>query len=556
MSRSVASLHVHNSNYANSSQIDVLRTLRACIEDYDFPEQSVVPYSSRIWGSLKYEVRNGEIEDTMWATLEVLKAVTTRLKGDDLRDYTLNVIRDCVSDLASAMYCGAAGRLILSVLSASSTSFVLMAASTMTHIKENVRHPKSLTHSQDLLKLLRAVLETRVLLMRVGLSAEDESDFAMIDPIFKNIYAEILKHNLDAVTKDNASEDEVKVAAEAVQAAAVLVCQKQTASPSQEHDPARLLHDTTCAEICDSLLEIILYGCTNRNTQPSGTDELINEATKSLQRATANFSPGFEPFVNRIANEIRKQRAENSTDASAVINDIGPIMAFVACSELPTEPSKGLYQFLYASNMLTSELLTAIDSNANEKVWSSLIAGIHALFRYFKDACSSAVRGGDVAFNKQTWYSDICERYPLLKEIGTTDDVLADVSTSTSPSPVADVFVDYLLSALYIVRLLYIKATAFDTEPKLATSCESDKGQYLLLLSALAEFVIHELTEEQQLAIGSESWVSNHFHVDSKPVTVDWIISKRANVLSFGILKSLRPGSIAKLVSVIYDVGL
>merc|ERR1712054_11611 len=54
-------------------KVDILKTVKACAEAYKNPEQTVNPYVDSIWSSLKYEVRNGEIEDTIWATLEVLK---------------------------------------------------------------------------------------------------------------------------------------------------------------------------------------------------------------------------------------------------------------------------------------------------------------------------------------------------------------------------------------------------------------------------------------------------------------------------------------------------
>lgn len=535
-------------------KIDVLRTLRACVEDYDEPEQSVVPYANRIWGSLKYEVRNGEIEDTMWSTLEVLKAVTTRLKGDDLRDYTLNVIRDCVSDLASAMYCGAAGRLILSVLSASSTSFVLMAASTITHIKENLRHPKSLTHSQDLLKLLRAILETRLLLMNVSLDASDESDFAMIDPIFKNLYSEVFKQHLEAAQKASPSEDEVKVGTEAVQGAAVLVCQKQTPK-SEQGGAVSLLPESTSAEICESLLHIIMVGCEGHQSDVAGVDELVNETTNSLQRAIAAFPDGFQPSANRIVASIRSNSTSGSPDAVQLIQDVGPILAFIGCSQLPSAPEQGLSQFLYSSRALTAEIFAAIDAKADAKVLCALAASLQTVFRYFKDACLKSDPKKDGIFSKENWTSEITAKYPLLNDIGSGDAVLTDAAVSNTLTA-SEVFNDFLLSSLVIVKALYLKATTLDTVPVLSGSFggsgKADEQQYLYLLSTLAGFAVHELTEAQQVAIGSETWAINLFHEDfqsTQETAGDWLVNSRVNILSFGILEALRPAAVAKLVS-------
>ncbi|PHH62379.1 hypothetical protein CDD81_7175 [Ophiocordyceps australis] len=172
-------------------KIDVLRTMKACVEQYDCPQESVAPYIDRIWNCLKYEVRNGEVEDCIWATLEVFKAVTTKLTGDKRRDYSLTVTRDCIMELSNSTYTASAGRLLVSVMSSSVGAFVLMVTPTITHIKENLRHPKSAMHSHELLKILRVILETRQFLAGTDMTNQDRRDFATVDTVFSTLYGDV-----------------------------------------------------------------------------------------------------------------------------------------------------------------------------------------------------------------------------------------------------------------------------------------------------------------------------------------------------------------------------
>src|SRR5690242_5335897 len=104
----------------------MLNTLKACVTSYSHPAQSVHPYIDDIWTNLKYEVRNGEVEETIQATLEVIRALAKRLEGKALTDFVLTVQRECVDDLSNPTYTAQAGKLLMAVLSASPEAFAIM----------------------------------------------------------------------------------------------------------------------------------------------------------------------------------------------------------------------------------------------------------------------------------------------------------------------------------------------------------------------------------------------------------------------------------------------
>lgn len=94
-----------------------MKTIKACVEQYDNTQASVVPHIEKIWNSLKYEVRNGEVKETIDATLDVLRTIARKLDGTKthkldvslLKGYVDLVSRDCRDDLANPTYTKQAG---------------------------------------------------------------------------------------------------------------------------------------------------------------------------------------------------------------------------------------------------------------------------------------------------------------------------------------------------------------------------------------------------------------------------------------------------------------
>ncbi|KID70363.1 hypothetical protein MBR_08867, partial [Metarhizium brunneum ARSEF 3297] len=547
-------------------KVDVLRTIRACLEEYKDPTESITPYTNRIWTSLKYEVRNGEIEDTIWATLEVLKSLTTRLAGDDLRDYTLTVTRDCVVDLATPMYTTAAGRLLVSVLSANPSAFVLIVAPAVTHIKENLRHPKSPTHSQDLLKILRIILETRLLLTDVEMSEHDRNDFAAVDGVFKTLYADVYKGPLELPAKPAASDEDFKLSTEAVQGVGALIGQREVKSLASDaghktSDLALLLPISTCAESCETLFNISTQQWDERSRR-IGADELVNESVKALQRIIQAYPGGFLSIVAKASSILRQSIANLTHDSLDTIQSLGPLLAYIGCSSLSASLELSLRQFVQVVRTIELELLAAIDQTTSPRIWCFLVAGIHSTVRYFNEAClekdakASAVEEGTLSSDQ------IVVKYPQLSSATAFSEPAVPTVQSTLTS-VSEARTDALLIGLHIVGSLYRRATqSTETGGQLAKSSDFDGSEphpelrYLSLLSELAGFIVHEFNESQQASLEVEKYALNLFRGDevnvSGPSSWTWLTSGYLGILSLGILESVRPSRIAKF----YETGV
>ncbi|KAH6604323.1 hypothetical protein Trco_007769 [Trichoderma cornu-damae] len=569
-------------------KVDVLKTIKECLEEYAHPEQSIAPFVGRIWGSLKYEVRNGEIEDAIWATLEVLKTLATKLKEDDLRNYTLDVMRDCVADLSSPMYTTPVGRLLVSVLSANPSAFVLMVAPTVTHLKENLRRPKSATHSQDLLKVLNVVLETRALLWQTQMTNEQKGDFAAVDGIFKNLYIEVYKTPIRLGSNTDASRDDVRIVTEAVQGAGALISQGAV-RPGLDNDAGLLLPEATRSEICQGLFAIALQAF-GSNSSSSDSDDLLNETAKALHRATQAYAPGFRPLVDRFVSVIQSGRDDQSDEAADGIQQIGSLLAYVGCSELPKIQVNGRHNFLYLVHAMTTELISAIDAKASSKIWCALVVGIQTASRYFNDACLKHGPGRNEAFDGTMWLYRVTYKYPEMRSIAGEEDggAAPSYSSATPPTDVtaAELRSDFLLISLAIVRNLYRRATT-SVDPILGIQIAelqlsndftgSDKPseyRYLHLISDFASFVVREMSEAQQVSLKLDHYFLNLFQEETIPIPASaseeerklrlqrctdglgsswgWLTEKTVNTLSYGLIASMRPSVVAKL----FDSGV
>lgn len=535
-----------------------MRTIRACLEEYRDSKEAIIPYTNRIWTSLKYEVRNGEIEDTIWATLEVLKTLATRLTGDDLRDYTLTVTRDCVADLATPMYTTAAGRLLVSVLSANPSTFVLMVAPIITHIKENLRHPKSPTHSQDLLKILRIVLETRLLLTGVEMSDQERDDFAAVDGVFKTLYSDVYKSPLELSKKSDASDEDFKLSTEAAQGVGALAGQKEVQSLAPSISDAKLLLPaSTCSESCETLFDITTIHW-NERARRMGADDLVNESTQALQRIIQAYPEGFQSLISKGSSILRHSVTDFTHDSLDTIQSLGPLLAYVGCSTLSENLTQSLAQYIQTMRAIELELLAAIDQAASPRLWCALIAGIHSAVRYFNDACLERdAKAG--AVDGLLSLDTITVKYPQLSSENVSSE--AD-STSSRPSlsSVSEARSDALLIGLHITGSLYRRTTkTAETGSYLALSDDFKNSEpqherrYLYLLSELAGFIVHELSESQQASLEVEKYALNLFREEeiklSESSSWSWLTRGDLSVLSLGVLEAVRPTRIAKLVS-------
>ncbi|KAK5988962.1 DNA repair/transcription mms19-like protein [Cladobotryum mycophilum] len=558
-------------------KVDVLKTIRACIEEYD--DASISPYIERIWRCLKYEVRNGEVEDTMWATLEVLKTLATKLKGDQLSRYIFDIVNDCSSDLSNPTYAAPVGRILISVSSASLDAFTTMAPPIIVQITDCIRRQSSSTHAQELLRILLALFETRILFASKDMSEEEKRALATSNTSFGDLDVVIFKPMLDLANKTGATDEEAKLATEAVKAVGALVPQPvviphQNRRP-EEQNGTLLLSASSCSDICQKLFTVVL----NSFTGEEKLDDLVNESTRALRRAVLAYPAGFEPLVQQAATHIRDARLPLHADQSAeTIQKIGPLLSYVGCSELSQNLADGLQHFVSLVSLLAKELVAVIDLRTDPKVWCALIASIQSAIRYFNDAILKNDLEKDPAFDDGSWLR-IVAKYPILRSIDESSD-------NNDPSPIAELTIselrnDFLLITWFMIRIFYRRAVAtVDAHPRTGKSAlrlsdaftganKSSESQYLHLLSGLASFNVQQMSESQQSSLQINEKFVNLFQDEAASIPTEvseekitssleqiivengsswsWLVEERVNVLALGFLETLRPSGVASL---------
>lgn len=469
---------------------------------YKDPQASVAPFVNNIWNCLKYEVRNGEVDETINATLETLRAMAARLEGDALRNFILTVLRECLDDLSNPAYAAQAGKLLVCTASANVGAFVLVVSPAAKQVMEDLRHTKSRDHKRDLLALLNAILQVRSLFTGDDITGENRAGMESTEPVIHSLF--------DLAYKPCLQSPDAVVSRKAVEGMGILVGQSSLASREK-----LLLDDATCTAISSSLIERLV----------NPTEDLVDEVVVALQKVVMAWPPAFTALMDESLGApsspgVKEGFAEDHTALTSRL-------AYIACSELPRRPSDAFTYFIGLVSRLCRNLGALLDKP--ETSAESLIvypAALQSAMRYFKDALDERLQT-DISnlelpaeVSHQTWTEYICKRYAVWNQIsGSSPD--GEKLGGDVPSPFADstalepnvIYNDYFLVCLYITRCLYRRSTQVVTGdeqaplPLLTLTSEISKpgassrhwqGQYLHLVSSLATFVIGQLSQSQQ----------------------------------------------------------
>ncbi|KAL2256310.1 hypothetical protein VTK26DRAFT_1861 [Humicola hyalothermophila] len=545
-------------------KVDILKTLKACIEKYDNPQASVVPHTEKLWNSLKYEVRNGEVKETIDATLDVLRTIARRLDGTKthkfdvslLKGYVDLVSRDCRDDLANPTYTKQAGLLLMTVTCANIRAYLLYNASFIDAIRQNLRQPKSPSHTRDLLLLLNSLLKTRLELLRdrsqghsedeQGLRAESR---AHLDALFHDVYLPIWT----AKIKEPNSE-ETDILKQVVQGLALLVSQQALRS---DGEPVLLCPASICSEICSLLTSIITKGLTLSSNDNSADDtSLEDEAVLALRTIMMNYTDGYAELASRVKAEIRKRDWANPSEYSLnALRDLLSRFTFIGCSEIPSNiptepPSQSHYSPLRHFITLTTSLLELfpLSSHAKEAAPTEstlanahLISSLHASVIWFHDACE-AKYGREALASHSSGNQNWVEEFRQLPDEWLFQLRQGNQGRDTSLKPLKEsdpeVYRQFLKLGLFIVRRLYRSVASGPREPW----CE----RAVVQLSEMAALVVRSLGEDLQVSCNLAHEASHYFLAEGES-PVYGASSVQGGMLALGVLQGLRPGALIGL---------
>ncbi|KAK3897866.1 Dos2-interacting transcription regulator of RNA-Pol-II-domain-containing protein [Staphylotrichum tortipilum] len=542
-----------------SVKVDILKSIKACIEQYDNPQASVVPYIEKIWNSLKYEVRNGEVKETIDATLEVLRAIARKLDGtkthkldaSSLKAYVDLVSRDCQPDLSNPTYTKQAGLLYMTVVTANIRAYALYNASFIDTIRQNLRQPKSPVHTRDLILLLNSLLKTRTELFRDRKQghADDENTLreeirSHLDTLFHDVYLPVWTSK----SKESTS-DERDVLKQVMQGLALLVSQQILQS---DETPALLCPASICSEIC-SLLTLTLTRSLTLSSNDNDADDttLEDEAVSALRTIAMNYTDGYTEFADRATAEIKKRDWNNPSEYSLnALKELLSRFSFIGCSEIPSNiatepPSQKQFSPLQHFITLTASLLELFPLSSQPSSTSAaalanatVISSLHASIIWFRDACET--KYGKEALGSQTdgsqnWLDEF-RQLPedWLSQLCQGSGVVLPALEESDPK----VYAEFLKLGLFTVRYLYRSAAA---GPR-ATWSE----RALVQLSQMTALVVQSLDEKLQVACNLADQAVNLFLApDEKAAQPEAGVDE--GILTLGILQGLWPGALAGL---------
>ncbi|KAK3949361.1 Dos2-interacting transcription regulator of RNA-Pol-II-domain-containing protein [Pseudoneurospora amorphoporcata] len=538
-----------------SVKLDILKTVKACVEQYDNPQASVVPHVSKIWNSLKYEVRNGEVKDTIDATLEVLRAIANRLDGTKaqkfsvslLKNYIDIVVDDCRDDLANPTYTKQAGLLLMTVITTNIRAFTLESAAFVDIIRKNLRQPKSPSHTKDLLLLLNSTLKSRADLFKNRKQGNSEDEELFKTESKDHLVA--LYHDVYLPTWTSKSEETTsEVLKQVVQGLALLATQ-QTLRPDGQI--SLLASRSVCFEVCSLLIHTLTKGLALSQNDNSSDAAVEDEAVLALQSVVATYTDGYAELVDRAKVEIEKRDWTSPSKYTLnALQDILSRLAFIGCSRIPLnialddEPPKvfkPLQHFIkLAASMQDLFPLSPLPTSEKESLANSyVISALHGAMLHFRDACFEkfepkvleAYSGSDRNWLEEFQGLSKNWLHQLQGEDGSSEVVIKEDDP--------EVYREFLRISLFIVRHLYREAA----HGKQAPWTERVFAQ----VANLAALVVRSLDENLQKSCNLAQNAFNFFFSEDLSSSGPSSVAPFRKLLILGILQGLRPAAMAEL---------
>ncbi|KAI0387325.1 Dos2-interacting transcription regulator of RNA-Pol-II-domain-containing protein [Hypomontagnella monticulosa] len=558
-------------------KVDILQTLDACLVQYDHPKQSVVPFIKQIWDSLKYEVRNGEIPDTIKATLKVIRSLTTRLDEQELQSFIESAWKDLVPDLSSPTYTVSAGKLLVAISGASFQSFSTITSQALPHIKTILRQTQSSSHKQELVALLNSILSIRSQLINTlkdGVSSDLLKDEHFGDSLFVEIYAPLWEE----ASSSTAISQEVGVLKKVMEGLSAVVGQQSTNTTP----PGRLCSDSICEKIFGWLANpSVIYPLEGKQfsqaiTNADTNQDIRDAAVAALKEAVPLYPPSFQLLLQQYlwSLKIAYENQLSLFELPLEIKLVAGTLCEIGCSHRPGE-QPSLSNAVSLINVLLEALVWLLSLRATPRYWTAFICSIHLsivqplglMSKEMSDSSPSKLGG----ITKE-WYSQLVKSTeitgaftPDSNSFGHNDSIAKALELlKTEGAGDRDQLLAY---SLLVVEQLYRRFTVVYEPTGASTTDRFNVGlskslkecqepvveQDICLhqLGLLAASVIRALSEDEQKALDLGKCAFLLFHGNDgyqqgnplmEPIGMSPLDEFRTAPLSMGILQGLYPG--------------
>lgn len=507
-------------------------------------DTSLVPYVTKLWSSLKYEVRNGEVPEAIQETLSIFECLPSRLAESNeaeaaVTEFLSQTWKDTAEDLENPTYTEQAGSILISIAGGSVLAFCRTNPRLLEAVRQNIGQPKSPAHTKNLLVLLNNLVRTHRHLS--GKTKEwSEKDkrafsadgFQIPVAIIDDIYFKLFREN----TVDSPSKDQAEIAKEAINGLSLVV------------EVQRLRGDftTTAAYEQDTLKEIctaLSYRATNSfNVSPTASAELYNidvSAVAALKAVVKVFPEGFAKVLSNLVSEVEK-RTWKGTASDRTFDDLHSVcqrVAYIGCADVPKSDAPIVNFASFAGTMLNI-LSVLFNAEANIKfcavVADSLATGMAYFIKAIEDkglkqtdAVTSEWRVGDL---ENILHAEVPD-FPKLryKQVNIYDPMPSTKSTRAAKH---SVFTSFQLVGVYVVSELYQHATAVsmpaDSHIPLLTLSDAlrtsdgidgnsqrpsdNLAAYLSELGRAACLVLRELSTTTQISLDLDNRIAGCFN--------------------------------------------
>ncbi|KAK9418111.1 putative Dos2-interacting transcription regulator of RNA-Pol-II-domain-containing protein [Seiridium unicorne] len=501
-----------------SVKVDILQTLEACLAQYGDVKQGVIPYTDQIWSSLKYEVRNGEIRDSIEATLKTLSAAAKRLDDEDLQAFLAAVWIDLSDDLSSETYTESAGRLLAALSGSSRQSFALSTKQSIPHVMVTFRNTKSASHQSQLLGVLNAVLQVREALSTTQ-DPYELQDELFGDTLFDDIYA----RSWSSWTQNQFSNDRPAIIGKLIDGMAYMV--NQTASDGSNR---RLCSDATCNRVFSWLgTPAIIYPLEGRNFLLGSPEKEYNDIAKSASSALSKLAPrypnGLRQLLERFLESVTviAESKELSRSQAFAIRQATTRLCFIGSTAQRSDGWEIGNTLLLVTAFLRAFYRLA---KVSPQYWHILIQAIHVALRrplssianfISSNGWDDRIPGFLQGTERQDWVELLKSQIEGLPEIDKGD--LGDLNKICDGSSTAN---DALLAYQQLLRVSFSIVTQLyrfslrlqpipgaeedfivDVSLETETASEGDTDTFLHRLGQLAADLIRFIEAEDQIGL-------------------------------------------------------
>lgn len=343
---------------------------------------------------LKHEVRTGDEPDAVKLALQAIRTLAQRLQGSDLTRMLSMVTSDCHEDLTSASHAEAAGKLLVVVMSAKSSTFQDLAPRIIRFLKRQLAGTSSALHLKNLLVTLNSILE-----LRPSVLGPAGDQHGQLDESLARLFEETYDPLIQSRIRLDADSDDLAVVCKALRGLGLLAT--QPAANAGEGEFRKLLGDETCRQLCARLSRII----TESHDEPK-FDPVIQEVAAALSQIFPIYADGLRIFVD-LAVE-----SDSTRSSVSVLRRVVPILVSIGTRELPASGDQ-LDGFVYVvATLLRLLRTTPTDPKLTPEAAVELVIGIlNAMMQFRSRFIPSTCQ---IALPKTAMKDYIVTKYPSL----------------------------------------------------------------------------------------------------------------------------------------------